>query len=509
MANKNKIISYIVRSSDIGYAKKLNSAKVTCFIKHKPCVLVKIGKSKYGRAAQRHIELIDHNLIDLEDLVDYLPFAHRTNIGLKLSDNILRNFIIEKYPQVEELDKDTAKNLLSLKDGYTEILLFPENWSDKEIADVIENCYYDLLLGPDSNFIANKETEKENIREKNRYTVSSNFVKNNISWYNIYMSLKPGSKVLVIRQFPDWFIDRLVCRGLEVYYLIDNKNATIDLPAEKNLHLLTDIDTYQLKEYIMDPKTNFNFDKFDLVIENPPYGQRALLANEINKNLLHISDEVICLAPPKAFVGVECYIDSIDASIENLFENAKLRNLAICRFGKKYYRSDKKLEYEILKDNLNYNLIYNYNKDKQQLSIQTARSVSVKDRDIDDKFFFITGWTPLDGVHIQSDAADIKHNIYGEKIVWDKINGEDKVIRFNSNIEMYNFTKWWYSNPKTGLADLLISLINLTSRNNKEIYQKVLPAIDWSRTDVEYTDEYVLSQMGLKWNENKDGVEKL
>ena len=36
-----------------------------------------------------------------------------------------------------------------------------------------------------------------------------------------------------------------------------------------------------------------------------------------------------------------------------------------------------------------------------------------------------------------------------------------------------------------------------------------IPNIDWSRTDVNYTDEYVLNQMGLKWNENKDGVEKL
>ena len=40
-------------------------------------------------------------------------------------------------------------------------------------------------------------------------------------------------------------------------------------------------------------------------------------------------------------------------------------------------------------------------------------------------------------------------------------------------------------------------------------YKKLLPNIDWSRTDVEYADEYVLSQMGLKWNENKDGVEKI
>lgn len=46
-------------------------------------------------------------------------------------------------------------------------------------------------------------------------------------------------------------------------------------------------------------------------------------------------------------------------------------------------------------------------------------------------------------------------------------------------------------------------------RKKSGTVKPALPKIDWSRTDVEYTDEYVLEQMGLKWNENKDGVEKL
>ena len=33
--------------------------------------------------------------------------------------------------------------------------------------------------------------------------------------------------------------------------------------------------------------------------------------------------------------------------------------------------------------------------------------------------------------------------------------------------------------------------------------RKFLPNIDWSKIDVIYNNECVLSQMGLKWNENK------
>lgn len=45
-----------------------------------------------------------------------------------------------------------------------------------------------------------------------------------------------------------------------------------------------------------------------------------------------------------------------------------------------------------------------------------------------------------------------------------------------------------------------------TNNNTSRPFPECIPAIDWSQ-DVKYTDEYVLSQMGLKWNENKDGVE--
>ena len=60
-----------------------------------------------------------------------------------------------------------------------------------------------------------------------------------------------------------------------------------------------------------------------------------------------------------------------------------------------------------------------------------------------------------------------------------------------------------------GFTDLILKLIFKSSSMQVDWYKKLLPNIDWSRTDVIYNDEYVLSQMGLKWNETKDGVEKL
>lgn len=50
----------------------------------------------------------------------------------------------------------------------------------------------------------------------------------------------------------------------------------------------------------------------------------------------------------------------------------------------------------------------------------------------------------------------------------------------------------------------------MNNRGNITVTPKIaLPQIDCSKMDVEYTDEYVLEQMELKWNENKDRVEKL
>ena len=250
-------------------------------------------------------------------------------------------------------------------------------------------------------------------------------------------------------------------------------------------------------------------DKFDLVIANPPYGYQNCLARKIIKECLDISDTNIFLCPLKSFDFIEHNIISLDKVSADVFDDAKIRELSICEFSRKTFNEEITLESLIMKNNTSFYLIKAFNLTKNKLNIKNCVRSTYANNYQDDCLFLITTWTPLDGVHVDDSAKDIQHNIYKKQLDWTKLDSVDKVIIFNSVVEKDNFTYWWYSNPKSGLADFIISFINKLAINTCDVFTMVLPAIDWSRTDVEYTDEYVLSQMGLKWNANKDGVERI
>ena len=289
-----------------------------------------------------------------------------------------------------------------------------------------------------------------------------------------------------------------------------------------NLILLcteSDDKLYNIIKYMVEKEFNFTRierlqdmridDKFDLVIANPPYGYQNCLARKIIKECLDISDTNIFLCPLKSFDFIEHNIISLDKVSADFFDDAKIRELSICEFSRKTFNEEITLESLIMKNNTSFYLIKDFNLTKNKLNIKNCVRSTYANNYQDDCLFLITTWTPLDGVHVDDSAKDIQHNIYKKQLDWTKLDSVDKVIIFNNVVEKDNFTYWWYSNPKSGLADFIISFINKLSINTCDVFTMVLPAIDWSKTDVTYTDEYVLSQMGLKWNENKDGVEKL
>ena len=320
-----------------------------------------------------------------------------------------------------------------------------------------------------------------------------------------------NSKIAIVNDFGLEVISKLIELGYSNLYI---------LCTEENDKL------YSIIEYMVEKEFNFSRDrivrltninmndKFDLVIENPPYGMKNVLAKPIIKNCLEISNEVICLAPAQAYSEVVNNIGGFEESETAAFEDAEMQNLFIATLSKKNNNSIEDIETLLLSNDSNYHLIYNFNKNSNfNLNMGTISSFARKLNMDENRLFMITKWTPLDGVHLDEKSKDIQHNKFKVPIDWECTAvtkaAIDKYIYFNSQIEFDNFCHWWYSNPKVGFTDLILKLIFKSSSMQVDWYKKLLPNIDWSRTDVTYTDEYVLSQMGLKWNENKDGVERL
>lgn len=84
-------------------------------------------------------------------------------------------------------------------------------------------------------------------------------------------------------------------------------------------------------------------------------------------------------------------------------------------------------------------------------------------------------------------------------------------IHFNTKLAKDNFAKWWYSDRKgERLAGKVVMGVPFSSIAGNASF--VIPQIDWENiSDNEIWnkglyDEAVLSEMGLKWNENGDIV---
>lgn len=252
---------------------------------------------------------------------------------------------------------------------------------------------------------------------------------------------------------------------------------------------------------------------FDLVIANPPYGMKNVLAKPIIKNLIPLCKEFICLAPAQAYSEVVSNIRLFEEAPPEAFEEANMQNLFIASLSSQTHNSFEGIEEVLLKEDPNYDLINTFNKySKFKLNMGTISLASKKLNMDESRLFMITKWTPLDGVHLDEKSKDIQHNRFKKPIDWDCAAvtkaAIDKYIYFNSQLEFDNFCYWWYSNPKTGFTDLILKLIFKSSSMQVDMYKKLLPNINWSK-NILYTDDYVLNQMGLKWNENRDGVEKI
>lgn len=266
-----------------------------------------------------------------------------------------------------------------------------------------------------------------------------------------------------------------------------------------------------VKEFL-NMNNNIINDKSNLVIANPPYEIGNTVITEVMKHC----NEAVVLMPLKQYKKQDSKlwekVQQLEVINSSWFEDACMSdnlNIAyLSNFQNGPYKKYDDLTFLSLNDN--YKLFYKYNldnKDKYIKGYHKKYGIKVlKELGVEPNLWFAyTERTSQDGVHTTSDCHDYRWNI--EKINYIPVSDAGQAFllfaKFNSEVEHKNFCHWWYKSKD--LAHKAIKGLNRSSGTCEEVF----PQIDWSKTDVEYTDEYVLSQMGLKWNENRDGVEKL
>lgn len=285
---------------------------------------------------------------------------------------------------------------------------------------------------------------------------------------------------------------------------------------------------------------NNNMNKFDLVIANPPYA----LGNEITRRIMECGKKAVVIMPHSAFISGDLYrrVD-LDSAIymskaeSQTYFDAAVPPLTIGTVHQYQTNDLDAFEWKLRDASLTIQLIYDFNRKHadccelkgailrhSNLHVKDGKSLSAFDpgcfqlysqADYERSLVFGIYYVE-NGLHKDDgDAADNQWNYklksYQEFQDWmltkDKRSDLHKA-QFKTPQEKINVAYWMY---KEKLYSLILKQLSEAGASGTIEYIKyiTIPHIDWSHTDITYTDEYVLNQMGLKWNERRDGVEKL
>lgn len=226
---------------------------------------------------------------------------------------------------------------------------------------------------------------------------------------------------------------------------------------------------------------------FDLVIANPPYGDHTALGNRIVKELIPISKTQIILMPYKGWKANNIFrhIEDLELVDDNLFEEASISDLAIVKSGSEVRNKDW-MEDIIIKRIVDPSLkelyLLNYEKNLKSPIFSIHFGVTSKTLDYDPLKFFITYWTPSNGVHSEENSKDILFNLNHSSVRMSGSN-TDCYLKFKSKAEVQNLINFWYNNP---IMDILLKGIgqNISTNDTVKLF---IPNIDWS-IDREYSN---------------------
>ena len=295
---------------------------------------------------------------------------------------------------------------------------------------------------------------------------------------------------------------------------------------------------------LKDSSENYNTNMvFDLIIGNPPYGNKSSLAQQIINTVKTCAKQSIWLVPVNT-----CKYDEVLKSCEsvnilnradsNLFEGATTGRLSLLKISPKTNNSslvyedlilstlDKKL-IELRKATKAYNekigtksiytidgnyLLKKYDKTLKEASKQTLPKTfeSIANRNVKDLrdegyCFYNTVRSTVDGVHF-TDGYDRRYNFEG---IWDNkvdTTHSGDLLCFESKEARNNFRDWWYSCTKKyankaecnrrGLTNMYLALLGNCVSLSAGIgyYVDYFPQVDWSRP---WTDAEILAELNL------------
>lgn len=237
---------------------------------------------------------------------------------------------------------------------------------------------------------------------------------------------------------------------------------------------------------------------FDLIIANPPYGDKSSLCKRIS-NIVYLCAETCIVLEP--FGGVEnCYscCESFERIKEpwKLFPDAGISNLNIFKLKPRAMNDFKTLEDFVNKDNW-FGEYLKLNRSRKAVYDRRTANVKCKEQKLDEKrIFYLPNWLVQ---HIASHgplidkSLDNLHNVYGAKIDWNtpsvRTSG-DRFIYFKSRTEFRNFRRWVYKEKRlfTKICERMWFV------GNKAEFEKFLPHVDWSHP---WTDQEILKEIGL------------
>ena len=261
--------------------------------------------------------------------------------------------------------------------------------------------------------------------------------------------------------------------------------------------------------------------KFDHIYSNPPYGS---IGGPVTTESKKHANKTVCLMPLSCYKNKSNelwrYVESMELADPKMFDDATITdNLCICtlmnetvdkfktyeEMSMESYDPKFKAFYEVNKqdvgdfsctgiDSIKINKISEYNQDTAfyVYSRTAGHGVHKSGYDVE---YNVNKSIGIDGLPLNTSKGH--NNLIGGFIVFTKKTGKD------------NFTLWWYK----GEGELADKAIHSMNKNIGSI-EPAIPQIDWETiSDTQLWkegkyDEAVLDVMGLKWNDDKSGVEE-
>lgn len=380
------------------------------------------------------------------------------------------------------------------KDFIFEIIEITDNEND---LDRLEKLHINSSKANDPKHGFNATSGNGGLKENKPITMKSVCGSINRYIYTTYLKNVENKKILIIGNFK-------FCDTLSLYNNITVITDDFGFTCEDAKSVILATDENSLKGEINKMKNNY--EHFDLIIANPPYGK----GNEIVSNFISLADESIVLMPFSKYKDRDLYKHVLHLELVDpkTFKDALIsNNLCVCKLTNKEINQTLE-EMELQTFNPKYKEFYELNAHLPDNFMRYYFSGVLHAAPIKKEFltmsnlFMTSVRVGGDGVHRGKDSADYRWNVLHKKEDIRKlIKSSFDLFDFPSKKYYNNFVTWWYENS---LQDQLIKGVRKSQSDIGGVHAAV-PNIDWS-VDRDYehlTYDELLKIMREELNEQK------